>query len=168
MKVPQWINSLWSFRWNPKGRISVLLSSIYHKPKIDAQIKQKERGPILKLMVLTTLHSFSILPTCKRRPGLKASLNMNKPLKHMPTQQTSSRWIQLLANEPKDPVPAEPVVLVFSWGNRSWTNHFRFLGILSMSTRSNLMKKLVPRPRKRGFLHIMNKEMCECQTSLYS
>lgn len=31
----------------------------------------------------------------------------------MPTQQTSSRWIQLLANEPKDPVPAEPVVLVF-------------------------------------------------------
>jgi hypothetical protein len=38
---------------------------------------------------------------------------MNKPLKHMPTQQTSSRWIQLLANEPKDPVPAEPVVLVF-------------------------------------------------------
>ena len=38
---------------------------------------------------------------------------MNKPLKHMPTQQTSSRWIQPLVNEPKDPVPAEPVVLLF-------------------------------------------------------
>lgn len=44
----------------------------------------------------------------------------------MPTQQTSSRWIQLLANEPKDPVPAEPVVLVFLEARDPWTNHFRF------------------------------------------